>query len=370
MPSVKPQFESVARIKVVGVGGAGGKAVTRMVQSRLRGIEFVAINTDAQDLHHASAQKKLLIGKDVTRGLGGGMDPALGRQAAEASRDEIRDIISGADMIFITAGLGGSTGSGAGPIVAEVARETGALVVGVVTRPFSFEGVQRARIAEVAWDSFSGNVDAIITIMNDKILTMIDDKTSVLGAFALADDILRQAVKGIADLVATPGLINVDFADVKAVMQEAGTALIGIGQGSGASRAQEAARSAVESALLELSITGAKRVLFTVSGTPDMTMQEINDAAKIITESIDPSAKVIFGAVVEEKSRKGPFRITLIASGFPGKEKQKSQRELPVFRRETQHTPQVDLKNPKEVVVEEEAKDPFEVPAFIRRKNK
>ncbi|KKR45610.1 MAG: Cell division protein FtsZ [Parcubacteria group bacterium GW2011_GWB1_40_14] len=369
MPSVKPQFESLARIKVVGVGGAGGKAVTRMVQSRLRGIEFVAINTDAQDLHHASANKKLLIGKNVTKGLGGGMDPLLGFQAADTSRDEIRDFVGNSDMVFITAGLGGATGSGAGPIVAEIAKETGALVVGVVTRPFSFEGVQRAKIAETAWENFSVNVDAIITIYNDRILNLIDQKTSVLGAFAFADDILRQAVKGIADLVATPGLINVDFADVKAIMQEAGTALIGIGQGIGATRAQDAARAAVDSALLDLSIQGAKRILFTISGTPDMTMQEINEAAKIITESIDPQAKVIFGAVVEDKTRRGPLRITLIASGFPGKEKSKPQGNLQIFRRENNHSQPIDVKNPKEVVVDEDAKDPFEVPAFIRRKN-
>ena len=369
MPSVKPQFESLARIKVVGVGGAGGKAVTRMLQSRLRGIEFVAINTDAQDLHHASANKKLLIGKDVTRVLGGGMDPALGRQAAENSRDDIRNVVDNADMIFVTAGLGGSTGSGAGPIVAEIARQTGALVVGVVTRPFSFEGVQRAHIAEVAWENLAANVDAIITIFNDRILTLIDQKTSVLGAFAMADDILRQAVKGISDLVATPGLINVDFADVKAVMQEAGTSLIGIGQGSGKTRAQDAARSAAESALLDLSINGARRVLFTISGTPDMTMQEVNEAAKIITESIDPGAKIIFGAVVEDKSRRGPMRITLIASGFPGKEKPKSQSNLQIFRRESSNHSNADAKNPKEVVIDEDTKDPFEVPAFMRRKN-
>jgi len=304
MPQVKPPFETFARIKVVGVGGGGNNAVSRMLASRIYGVEFLAINTDAQDLHHTTAREKLHIGKNVTRGLGAGMDPELGRQSAEESRQDIEEALKGVDLIFITGGLGGGTGSGAAPVIAGIARDAGALTVGVITKPFSFEGAQRSQIAEDAWLKLRDEVDAIITIPNDRLLHLIDRRTPILDAFGVVDDILRQAVQGISNLITTPGLINLDFADVKAIMEGAGLALMGIGRASGDDRAVNAARSAINSPLLDLSIAGASRVLFSVSGGPDLTMAEVHDAAKIITESIAPNAKVIFGASHDDHVRK------------------------------------------------------------------
>src|SRR3990167_267069 len=300
MPSIKPDIETYARIKVIGVGGGGGKAVTRMIDHKINGVDFLTINTDAQDLHFTKARTKIHIGKNLTKGLGAGMNPDLGRQAAEENRDEIHEAIKGADMVFLTCGLGGGTGSGASPIVAEVARDAGALTIGVVTRPFSFEGVQRAKVADAAWHELRDRVDALITIHNDRILNVVSKDVSLLNAFAVCDDVLRQAVQGISDLIITPGIINVDFADVRAIMQDAGSALMGVGFGSGEDRAVTAAKSAVGSPLLELSINGARGVLFNISGGSDLTMWEINEAAKVITESIDREAKVIFGAVEDE----------------------------------------------------------------------
>ncbi len=316
MPQTKPDIETYARIKVAGVGGGGGKAVTRMIDHKISGVDFLTINTDAQDLHFTKARTKIHIGKNLTKGLGAGMNPEIGRQAAEENRDEIHEALKGADMVFITCGLGGGTGTGAAPVVAEVARDSGALTIGVVTKPFSFEGAQRAKLADEGWYNLKERVDALITIPNDRLLSIITKETTLLNAFSICDDVLRQAVQGISDLIITPGMINVDFADVRAIMQNTGSALMGVGLGSGEDRAVAAAKAAVSSPLLDISIDGARGVLFNVSGGSDLTMWEINEAAKVITESIDPEAKVIFGAVQDDRLKKGEVKITVIATGF------------------------------------------------------
>ncbi|MBU2025343.1 MAG: cell division protein FtsZ [Patescibacteria group bacterium] len=317
---VKPGIETSARILVVGVGGGGGHAIDRMVEKKMRGVEFVAINTDAQDLHHNKAPEKIHIGKNLTKGLGAGMNPEIGRQAAEENRDEIQEILKDADMIFVTCGMGGGTGTGASPIVAEVAKESGALTVAVVTRPFTFEGSQRAAIAEEGLENLRDRVDTLVTIPNDRLLQVIDKKTSLLNAFRVVDDVLRQGVQGISDLITIPGIVNVDFADVRAIMQDAGSALMGIGKAAGENRAVEAARQAINSPLLEMSIDGAKGVLFNVSGGNDVGMLEVHEAANVITENIDPNAKVIFGAVTtkekEAETKKGEIKVTVVATGF------------------------------------------------------
>lgn len=316
MAEIKPDIETFAKIKVVGVGGSGGNAISRMIDAKIKGVEFVAINTDAQALHHSRAQEKIHIGKNLTKGLGAGMNPEIGRQAAEENRDEIQEVLKGADMVFVTCGLGGGTGSGAAPIVAETAKELGALTVAVVTKPFAFEGSQRRAIADEALDNLKDRVDTLITIPNDKLLSIIDRKTTLLSAFRIVDDVLRQGVQGISDLITKPGIVNVDFADVRAIMQDSGSALMGIGIASGETRAVEAAKAAINSPLLELSIDGAKGVLFNISGSSDLSMLEINEAANVITENIDPNAKVIFGAVVDDQIRKGEVQITVVATGF------------------------------------------------------
>ena len=317
MPSIKPEVEAFARIKVIGVGGSGKNAVNHMINSKVKGVDFIAVNTDAQDLHHSLAKKKIHIGKNLTRGLGTGMNPDMGKRAADETKEEIQEAMKGADMIFVACGLGGGTGSGAAPVVARTARELGALTVGVVTKPFFFEGQQRLRVAEDALEELRREVDAIIIIPNDRLLAAIDKNTTAKNAFAMCDEILKQAVEGISDLITTPGLINIDFADIRAVMENAGSALMGIGSASGENRATEAAKAAINSPLLDLSIHGAKGVLFSIAGGDDLTMFEIQDAAKIITESIDPNAKVIFGTVRDEKLKKNELRVTVIASGFP-----------------------------------------------------
>jgi len=316
MKEIKPEFETFARIKVVGVGGSGNHAVTRMIESGLSGVDFIAINTDSQDLHHCKASEKIHIGKNLTRGLGAGMNPDVGRQASEENRDEIQDVLKNTDMVFITCGLGGGTGTGAAPIIAEAAKEAGALTVAVVTKPFSFEGIQRRKIAEEGLENLTAHVDTIITIPNDKILQIIDKKTLLLDSFKFADDILRQGIQGISDLITIPGIVNVDFADVKAIMQNTGSSLMGIGKATGENRAIEAAKQAINSPLLELSIDGANAVLFNISGGPDLTMMEINEAANVITEYIAADAKVIFGAVTDETLKKGEIKVTVIATGF------------------------------------------------------
>lgn len=417
MAEIKPDLETFAKIKVVGVGGSGNNAISRMIDAKIRGVEFVAINTDAQALHHSKAQEKIHIGKNLTKGLGAGMNPEIGRQAAEENRDEIQEVLKGADMVFVTCGLGGGTGSGAAPIVAETAKELGALTVGVVTRPFAFEGSQRRSIADEALENLRERVDTIITIPNDKLLSIIDRKMTLINAFRIVDDVLRQGVQGISDLITKKGEVNVDFADVRAVMQDSGSALMGIGIASGENRAVEAAKAAINSPLLELSIDGAKGVLFNISGSSDLTMLEVNEAANVITETIDPNAKVIFGTVVDDQVRKGEVQITVVATGFDdgsGKEPtiglvnvarpqvvQPVSRPLPVRSGVVEEpvAPEVEVDDleaefsftsrrlePSPMIIEEkiqpkpmiqrpEAKelteeDDLEIPAFIRRKMK
>lgn len=320
MPQVKPAIETFAKIKVIGVGGSGGSAVDRMVKAGIKGVEFVAMNTDVQALHHNSAAHKLHIGKTVTRGLGAGMDPELGKRSAEEAQNEIREVLKETDMVFLTCGLGGGTGSGATPIIAEIAREMGALTVAVVTKPFTFEGPQRMSIANKAYEELVKNVDTIITIPNDRVLQIIDKKTTLMESFRIIDDVLRQGVQGISEVITVPGEINVDFADVRTIMRDTGTALMGIGTGKGDNRAVEAATAAISSPLLEVSIDGARGILFTVTGGPSLGMQEVTEAAKIITSSADEGAKVIFGAVIDENMG-DEIRITVVATGFDGREK-------------------------------------------------
>ncbi len=317
MPQIKPEVETFARIKVIGVGGSGKNVVNHMVNSKVRGVDFIAVNTDSQDLHNSLAKKKIHIGKNLTRGLGTGMNPELGKRAADETKEEIQEAIKGADMVFISCGMGGGTGTGAAPAVARIAKDSGCLTVAVVTKPFFFEGLQRMRIAEQGIEELKQSVDAIIIIPNDRLLSTIEKDTTAKNAFAMCDDILRRAVEGISDLVTTPGIINIDFADIRAIMENAGPALMGIGYSSGEKRAEEAARLAINSPLLEVSISGAKGVLFSIAGGDDLTMFEIQDAAKVITESVDQNAKIIFGTVRDEKLKKGEVKITVIASGFP-----------------------------------------------------
>ncbi|MEN9613728.1 MAG: hypothetical protein RLZZ347_35 [Candidatus Parcubacteria bacterium] len=317
MPHITPEVETFARIKVLGVGGSGKNALNHMVNSKVKGVEFIAVNTDAQDLHNSLAKRKIHIGKNLTRGLGTGMNPELGKRAVEETKEEIQEAIKGADMVFIAGGMGGGTCTGAAPVVAKTAKELGALTVAVVTKPFFFEGIQRMRLAEAGLEELRKSVDAIIVIPNDRLLASISKDTTAKAAFAMCDEVLKQAVEGISDLITTPGIINIDFADIRAVMDNAGSALMGIGTASGEKRAEEAAKAAINSPLLDLSVNGAKGVLFSIAGGDDLTMFEIQEAAKVITESIDPSAKVIFGTVRDEKLKKNELRVTVIASGFP-----------------------------------------------------
>ncbi|EFA68482.1 cell division protein FtsZ [Cylindrospermopsis raciborskii CHAB3438] len=307
----------VANIKVIGVGGGGGNAVNRMIESDVTGVEFWSINTDAQALTWANASSRLQIGQKLTRGLGAGGNPSIGQKAAEESRDEIATALEGADLVFITAGMGGGTGTGAAPIVAEVAKEMGALTVGVVTRPFVFEGRRRTSQAEQGIEGLKSRVDTLIIIPNNKLLEVIPEQTPVQEAFRYADDVLRQGVQGISDIITIPGLVNVDFADVRAVMADAGSALMGIGVSSGKSRAREAAIAAISSPLLESSIEGARGVVFNITGGSDLTLHEVNAAAETIYEVVDPNANIIFGAVIDDRLQ-GEVRITVIATGFTG----------------------------------------------------
>ncbi|GBE16884.1 cell division protein FtsZ [bacterium BMS3Abin15] len=392
MAEIKPDVETFARIKVVGVGGSGNAAISRMIDSKVKGVEFVAINTDAQALHHNKASEKVHIGKNLTKGLGAGMNPEVGRQAAEENRDEIQETLKGTDMVFVTCGLGGGTGSGAAPIVAETAKESGALTVAVVTKPFAFEGAQRKAIAEEGLENLKDRVDTLITIPNDKLLSIIDRKTTLINSFKIVDDVLRQGVQGIADLITKPGIVNVDFADVRAIMEDSGSALMGIGIASGENRAAEAAKAAINSPLLELSIDGAKGVLFNVSGSNDMTMLEINEAANIITENVDPNAKVIFGAVNDDQIRKGDIHITVVATGFDADQVKETSLEEKISqvagdRKDAKVKGKVTFPSKKiesKMIVEEkiqpkgareesrdlEEDDELEIPAFIRRKMK
>lgn len=319
---VESEIETFARIRVVGCGGSGGNAVNHMINSKVKGVEFIAVNTDAQDLHRSLAKKKIHIGKNLTKGLGAGMNPELGRRAAEETRQEIQEALQGSDMVFITCGMGGGTGTGASAIVAKIAKELGALTVAVVTRPFSFEGLQRKEIADRGLAELKREVDAFIVIPNDKLLSIVEAQTSAKSAFALADEILRQAVEGVSDIITTPGEINTDFNDIKAIMEAAGPALMGIGIADGDRRAQDAAAQAVNSPLLDVSITGAKGVLFVVAGSDDLGILEVQEAAKVVSDSVDKSAKVIFGIMRDEKLKKGQIRIIVIATGFPEAEQE------------------------------------------------
>ncbi|MDQ3867581.1 MAG: cell division protein FtsZ [Actinomycetota bacterium] len=344
----------LAVIKVVGIGGGGSNAVNRMVDAGLKGVEFIAINTDAQALLMCDSDAKLHIGAHVTRGLGAGANPDVGRDAALESRDEIKEGLKGADMVFVTAGEGGGTGTGGAPVIAAIARELGALTVGVVTRPFSFEGRRRAEQAQLGISELQDKVDTLIVIPNDRLLQIVEKQTSVVEAFRMADDVLRQGVQGITDLITVPGLVNLDFADVRTIMREAGSALMGIGEADGPNRAAEAARAAVSSPLLEASIEGATGILLNISGGPDVGLFEVNEAAEVVTGAADQNANVIFGAVIDE-SLGGVVRVTVIATGFDGR-----------YRRERKERVNGPTPTPPDSQGFDVPSDILDVPSFLR----
>ncbi|MGY2794818.1 cell division protein FtsZ [Thermostichus sp. MS-CIW-36] len=364
---------NAAKIKVVGVGGGGGNAVSRMAASNIVGVEFWSVNTDAQALAQSSAVNRLQIGQKLTRGLGAGGNPAIGQKAAEESSEEIAAAIKGADLVFIAAGMGGGTGTGGAPIIAQIAKASGALTVGVVTRPFSFEGKRRSKQAEEGIQALQEAVDTLIVIPNDKLLSVISEQTPVQEAFRVADDVLRQGVQGISDIILIPGMINVDFADVRSVMADAGSALMGIGMGSGKSRAREAAITAVSSPLLETSIEGAKGVLFNITGGPDLSLHEVTVAAEIIAEAVDPEANIIFGTVQDERMQ-GEVRITVIATGFhekaraaaiPAATKVSASNKSGV-RKPTPTSPELPPRQPPEP--EPPMSGGLDIPEFLRRR--
>lgn len=364
--SVEVVPSSVAKIKVIGVGGGGCNAVNRMIASEVSGIEFWSINTDAQALTNAEAYNRLQVGQKLTRGLGAGGNPAIGQKAAEESRDEIASALEDADLVFITAGMGGGTGTGAAPIVAEVAKEVGALTVGVVTRPFTFEGRRRTNQADEGIAALQGSVDTLIIIPNDKLLSVISEQTPVQEAFRVADDILRQGVQGISDIITIPGLVNVDFADVRAVMADAGSALMGIGVGSGKSRAREAAMTAISSPLLESSIDGARGVVFNITGGSDLTLHEVNSAAEIIYEAVDPNANIIFGAVIDDRLQ-GEVRITVIATGFsPEAQTAPPAARVAPIARSTPPVRSIPASEPRKE--QPAAKPGLDIPEFLQRR--
>ena len=379
---IKPDIDTFARIKVIGIGGSGGSALNRMVESDIRGVDFLAVNTDAQALQQSIAENKIHIGRNVTRGLGAGMNPDLGKKAAEENLEDIKRSLQDSDMVFITCGLGGGTGTGAAPVIADIAKnEIGALTIAVVTKPFTFEGAQRKAIAEAGYCELAQHVDAIITIPNDRLLQIIDKKTTLLDAFAIVDEVLHHGVQGISELITVPGLINVDFADVKSIMQGAGSALMGIGTGSGENRAQEAAKAAIDSPLLEVSIDGAKGILFTIAGGKDLTMHEINEAAQIITKSSDPNAKVIFGAIIDEKLE-DTVKITVVATGFAGEDmpfkpqSRRSQNRIVPLLGDTEIDDEEEFSSPivrqsppiRAKAEKYDEEEELEIPAFIRKR--
>lgn len=395
MPQIKPEVETFARIKVVGIGGSGKNVVNHMINSKVKGVDFIVINTDAQDLHNSLAKKRIHIGKNLTKGLGAGMNPEVGKRAAEETREEIQEALKNADMVFVAGGEGGGTGTGAAPIVAKIAKEMGALTVGVVTKPFSFEGQQRMKLAEQGLEQLRDCVDSLIVIPNDRLLSTVSKDTTARQAFAMCDEILKQAVEGISDLITTPGTIgNIDFADIRAVMENSGSALMGVGTANGDKRAEDAAKAAINSPLLDLSIHGAKGVLFSIAGSEDLTMFEIQDAAKMITESIDPGAKVIFGTVMDPRIKKGDVRVTVVAAGFPENSAKKTlfqalppieapeeKRSIfnnisPIIKKEPRNedikpiiqTPPPTPQPPQKVTIEDDKDDDWgAVPAFLRR---
>lgn len=359
----------IAKIKVIGVGGGGSNAVNRMIASDLSGVEFWAINTDAQALTLSSASKRLQIGQKLTRGLGAGGNPAIGQKAAEESRDEIAAAVGNADLVFITAGMGGGTGTGAASIVAETAKEVGALTVGVVTRPFMFEGRRRTNQAEEGIAALQSRVDTLIVIPNDRLLSVIPETTPVQDAFRIADDVLRQGVQGISDIITIPGLVNVDFADVRAIMADAGSALMGIGIGSGKSRAREAAIAAISSPLLEASVDGAKGVVFNITGGSDLTLHEVNAAAETIYEVVDPNANIIFGAVIDDRMQ-GEIRITVIATGFSGEAQNASPSRVVAARPQTTRpiAPPPTARPQPNPEPQEKSEGGLDIPEFLRRR--
>lgn len=375
---VKPPVENLAKIKVVGVGGSGGSALNRMVSSKVNGIEFIAINTDAQALNQSAAHRKLQIGRETTRGLGAGMDPDLGARAAEESETEIAKYLEGADMVFLTCGLGGGTGTGGIPYIADLAREAGALTVAVVTKPFSFEGLKRKEIAESGLDQLMDKVDTIITIPNDRLLQIIDKKTPLLEAFSIVDEVLKQGVLGISEIITVPGLVNVDFADVKAIMGNAGSALMGIGQANGENRAIEAAKAAIDSPLLEVSIEGAKGILFTIAGGSDLSMHEVQEAAEVITSSADPSAKIIFGTIIDD-SLGDNIKITVIATGFKNMRELKESEDRGYHSQPSNSLPDMGEQQQRRIFTKprvekrdepEEEESELDIPTFLRNKMK
>jgi cell division protein FtsZ len=378
--SSKPQpsfVDNFAQIKVVGVGGGGQNAVNRMIEEGIQGVEFISVNTDAQALMLSNAPQRLRIGEKMTKGLGSGGNPDVGQRAADESREEIREMLTGADMVFVTAGMGGGTGSGASPIVAAVAREMGALTIGVVTRPFTFEGTHRRRSAEMAIENLSANVDTLITIPNDRLLAIVDKKSGIKEAFRTADDVLRQGIQGISELITIPGLINLDFADVKTIMQDGGAALMAMGRGSGENRAKEAAERAIHSALLDVSIEGARAIIFNIKGGEDLSLFEVNEAAEIIRANAHPECNIIFGAVIDS-NMKDDVQLTVIATGFD-RPKAKDQFDFvnnafgsrtngasDPARREPARQPQPQAQA-GEYNVRTFDRDDLDIPAFLRR---
>ncbi|MFC5651678.1 cell division protein FtsZ [Paenibacillus solisilvae] len=364
------EMEQLAQIKVIGVGGGGSNAVNRMIENGVKGVEFITVNTDAQALHMAKAEQKLQIGDKLTRGLGAGANPEVGKKAAEESRETVMNTLKGADMVFVTAGMGGGTGTGAAPVIAEIARECGALTVGVVTRPFTFEGRKRSGQAEFGIEALKEKVDTLIVIPNDRLLEIVDKKTPMLEAFREADNVLKQAVQGISDLIAVPGLINLDFADVKTIMTERGSALMGIGNATGENRAAEAARKAIQSPLLETSIDGARGIIMNITGGSNLSLYEVNEAAEIVISASDPDVNMIFGASIDE-NLKEEIKVTVIATGF-------EHRSNPAFRKPS-------VGHPEEKTGEARAaapsvssgpkpfgstvsSDQLDIPAFLRNK--
>lgn len=357
-------MQEFANIKVIGCGGGGSNAVNRMILDGLKNVEFIAINTDKQALLLSNASQKIQIGDKLTKGLGAGANPEIGQKAAEESKEEIAEAIKGSDMVFITAGMGGGTGTGAAPVVAEIAKSLGILTVGVVTKPFPFEGRRRMMHAEMGIDNLRKRVDTLVTIPNERLLTMVDKKTTLLDSFKFADDVLRQGVQGISDLITIPGLVNLDFADVRAVMLDKGLAHMGVGNGKGDERAQEAAKQAISSPLLETSIVGATGVLLNVTGGLDLGLLEINEAAEIVQQAADPDANIIFGAVIDE-NLKDEIRITVIATGFE-KEKAKG------IETKTINTNVNSFKSsePEVASAKEEDDNNLDIPAFLRRQKR
>lgn len=360
------EMNQLAKIKVIGVGGGGSNAVNRMIDNGVRAVDFITVNTDAQALHHAKAEHKLQIGDKLTRGLGAGANPDIGKKAAEESKDIIMNTLQGADMVFVTAGMGGGTGTGAASVIAEIAKECGALTVGVVTRPFSFEGRKRAAQAELGIAALKEKVDTLIIIPNDRLLEIVDKKTPMLEAFREADNVLRQAVQGISDLIQVPGLINLDFADVKTIMAERGSALMGIGIGTGDNRASDAAKKAIMSPLLETSIDGARGVIMNITGGSDLSLFEVNEAVEMVTAASDPDVNMIFGAIIDD-NLKDEIKVTVIATGF-------EHRPSPSIKRTNQTADTPLPKDPKlsnlKPFGNEQHNDQLEIPTFLRNKGK